>query len=55
MEIRAFLKRKSGKMGILSVNFILTWTVECGFEVGNFGAVYYGCTGGVTPQNKRPI
>jgi hypothetical protein len=44
VEKRAFLNRKSGKMGVLSVNFILTPTVECGFEVVDFGAVYYGCT-----------
>src|SRR5690606_21653331 len=44
VEKRAFLNRKSGKMGVLSVNFILTPTVECGLEVGVLGEVYYGCT-----------
>ncbi|WP_263624066.1 hypothetical protein [Cytobacillus kochii] len=40
-----FLNQNSFKMGVQSENFILTGTVECGFEVGIFGRVYFGYTG----------
>lgn len=42
-------------MGILSVNFILTRTVECGFEVGDLRDVYYKGTGGEIRSIQRLI
>jgi len=38
---------KLAKGAVRSENFILTETVECGLRVGDFGEVYFGCTGSV--------
>jgi hypothetical protein len=31
-------------MGVRSENFIFSTTVECGFEAGDFGSLFFGVT-----------